>query len=614
MAAVFRPRRSLFRKYAAIFMALVAGGLVAEGLVELGFDYEESRQAAAELQRAEARAAAERIGQFLEGIERQVIDVSALPWTSGLLGLEERRDEYHRMMKLVPAITEVSNVAPEGREQLRVSRAALDEIGTGRDLAKLEAFTGARANAPFYSAAFFREGSIPRITLAVRDAGNINGAVTLVELNLKFVGDVVGQIRVGRNGFVYAVDSEDKLVAHPDLGLVVRRPDLSAYTPLKRIRDELRRTRGNVVGMFEGRGLEGGDVVLSAALVPSTQWLVVAEQPRREVLEPVYASLARTLIVMGLGIAAALASSWVLARRLTRPIVELGRGADKIASGDLSARLAIRSGDEIEALAHEFNRMADQLQGYTAGLEQRVAEKTAQLEMANRHKSEFLANMSHELRTPLNAVIGFSDVLRERMFGPLNAKQMEYVEDIHASGQHLLSLINDILDLSKVEAGRMELDVHEFDVRAAVENCCTLIRGRALARDLRLVADVAPDAGTWRADERKVKQVMINLLSNAVKFTPAGGEVRAFARRYDDTLELGVADSGVGIAVADQEAIFREFHQLPGPEQARSEGTGLGLALSRRLVELHGGTLTVASEPGRGSTFTARFPRLAADG
>ncbi|MGE5096249.1 MAG: ATP-binding protein [Betaproteobacteria bacterium] len=614
MAAVFRPRRSLFRKYAAIFMALVAGGLVAEGLVELGFDYEESRQAAAELQRAEARAAAERIGQFLEGIERQVLDVSALPWTSGLLGLEERRDEYHRMMKLVPAITEVSNVAPEGREQLRVSRAALDEIGTGRDLAKLEAFAGAHANAPFYSAAFFREGSIPRITLAVRDAGNINGAVTLVELNLKFVGDVVGQIRVGRNGFVYAVDSEDKLVAHPDLGLVVRRPDLSAYTPLKRIRDELRRTRGNVVGMFEGRGLEGGEVVLSAALVPSTQWLVVAEQPRREVLEPVYALLARTLVVMGLGIAAALASSWVLARRLTRPIVELGRGADKIASGDLSARLAIRSGDEIEALAHEFNRMADQLQGYTAGLEQRVAEKTAQLEMANRHKSEFLANMSHELRTPLNAVIGFSDVLRERMFGPLNAKQMEYVEDIHASGQHLLSLINDILDLSKVEAGRMELDVHEFDVRAAVENCCTLIRGRALARDLRLVADVAPDAGTWRADERKVKQVMINLLSNAVKFTPAGGEVRAFARRYDDTLELGVADSGVGIAAADQEAIFREFHQLPGPEQARSEGTGLGLALSRRLVELHGGTLTVASEPGRGSTFTARFPRLAADG
>ena len=607
------PRKTLFRKYAAILMALVGGGLVAEGLIELAFDYQESRQAAAALQRVETRAAAERIGQFLAGIERQITDMSALPWTTGLLGLEERRDEYHRLMKLVPAISELRTVDVTGRERLRVSRAALDEIDSGATLSGVDGFDAGRWQRSFYSAAFFREGSVPRIMLGLRDVGR-DGFITLAELNLKFVTDVVSDIRIGKNGFVYAVDGQNNLVAHPELSLVVRRPDLSSYTPLQRIREELKGGPGRVVGMFEARGLEGGEVEVSAALVPATQWLVIAEQPRREVLEPVYQSLSRTLVVMGLGIVAALASGYVLARRLTQPILELERGADKIAGGDLSARIGIESGDELEALAHEFNRMAAELQGYTAGLEQRVAEKTAQLELANRHKTEFLANMSHELRTPLNAIIGFSDVLRERMFGPLNAKQLDYVSDIHTSGQHLLSLINDILDLSKVEAGRMELDVHVFDVRAALETCCALVRERALRREVRLALDVHPEVGTWRADERRFKQVLLNLMSNAVKFTPAGGLVTVEARIERDALLASVRDTGIGIPAAHLETIFQEFRQLPGPQQASGEGTGLGLALSRRLVALHGGTLTVKSEPGRGSTFTARFPHLIADG
>jgi signal transduction histidine kinase len=220
--------------------------------------------------------------------------------------------------------------------------------------------------------------------------------------------------------------------------------------------------------------------------------------------------------------------------------------------------------------------------------------------------------MSHELRTPLNAVIGFSDVLREEMFGPLNAKQLEYVSDIHLSGQHLLSLINDILDLSKVEAGRMQLDVHPFDVRAAVENCATLIRERALRGRLRFSCEAGPGTDSWRGDERKFKQVVINLLSNAVKFTPPGGEVALHAAVEDGALLLRVRDTGIGIEPEDQEAIFQEFRQA-GTSSRRAEGTGLGLALSRRLVELHGGTLTVESRPGQGSVFTARFPPLAAD-
>jgi signal transduction histidine kinase len=220
--------------------------------------------------------------------------------------------------------------------------------------------------------------------------------------------------------------------------------------------------------------------------------------------------------------------------------------------------------------------------------------------------------MSHELRTPLNAVIGFSEVLREEMFGPLNAKQLEYVADIHLSGQHLLSLINDILDLSKVEAGRMHLDVHAFDVRAAIDNCATLIRERALHGQLRFSCETGPGTDFWRGDERKFKQVVINLLSNAVKFTPPGGEVALRATLEDDALLVRVRDTGPGIEPGEQEAIFQEFHQA-GVSSRRVEGTGLGLALSRRLVELHGGTLTVESQPAHGSVFTARFPTLPAD-
>jgi signal transduction histidine kinase len=230
------------------------------------------------------------------------------------------------------------------------------------------------------------------------------------------------------------------------------------------------------------------------------------------------------------------------------------------------------------------------------------------LEAASRHKSEFLANMSHELRTPLNAVIGFSEVLQAHMFGPLNEKQAEYVEDILHSGRHLLSLINDILDLSKIEAGRVELEASTFDLAAAIENAMTLTKERALRRGLRLERQIAPDLGAIHADERKVKQVLINLLSNAVKFTPEGGSIIIRATRGPEAVTLAVRDTGIGIAPGDQELIFEEFRQVGNDYTRKQEGTGLGLALARRFVELHGGALSLDSALGHGSTFTMTIP------
>jgi len=237
-----------------------------------------------------------------------------------------------------------------------------------------------------------------------------------------------------------------------------------------------------------------------------------------------------------------------------------------------------------------------------------LEQKSRELETTSRHKSEFLANMSHELRTPLNAIIGFSEVLQEQMFGELNQKQIEYARDIHGSGQHLLSLINDILDLSKIEAGHMELSLADFDLPTAVENAATLVRERATRHGVRLEVEVDNSLGRFYADERKFKQILLNLLSNAVKFTPEGGQVRLRAEQVKDELLVSVIDSGVGIALDDQELIFEEFRQVATKDRSKPEGTGLGLALTKRFVEMHGGRISVRSEVGKGSTFAFTLP------
>jgi signal transduction histidine kinase len=237
-----------------------------------------------------------------------------------------------------------------------------------------------------------------------------------------------------------------------------------------------------------------------------------------------------------------------------------------------------------------------------------IQDKSRQLEVANKHKSEFLANMSHELRTPLNAIIGFSEVLLERLFGELNDKQADYLNDIFTSGKHLLGLINDILDLSKVEAGRMELEPSTFDIESALSNAMTLVRERAQRHGIALGQQVEPGIVEITADERKFKQILLNLLSNAVKFTPDGGRIDVTARRDNDEIVVAVHDTGIGIAPEDQAAVFEEFRQVGRDYTRKQEGTGLGLALTRRFVELHGGRIWLESTPGKGSTFTFTLP------
>jgi len=295
------------------------------------------------------------------------------------------------------------------------------------------------------------------------------------------------------------------------------------------------------------------------------------------------------LLALGLG--------YAISRSLIDPVKRMEELLGQIGAGDFTQRIEVPNKDELGTLAAHLNRMSEEL-----------GRLYSELEAANRHKSEFLASMSHELRTPLNAIIGFSEVLKERMFGELNDKQAEYVEDIHASGRHLHSLINDVLDLSKVEAGRMELEITRFDLPLTIENALTLIRERAGRHGIALKLDLDARLGEIAADERKVRQILLNLLSNAVKFTPEGGRIGVHAMPVNGGVEIAVSDTGIGIALADQETIFEEFRQVGTDRMRKQEGTGLGLTLARKFVELHGGRIRVTSELGKGSTFTFTLP------
>jgi signal transduction histidine kinase len=301
--------------------------------------------------------------------------------------------------------------------------------------------------------------------------------------------------------------------------------------------------------------------------------------------------------VAAASVVVALLLGFILSRSLVGPIRKMDTRLAAIALGDFSGHVDVPNRDELGALATNLNRMNDQL-----------GRLYRDLDDASKHKSEFLANMSHELRTPLNAVIGFSEVLEGRLFGELNDKQAEYVTDIHSSGRHLLTLINDILDLSKIEAGRMDLQVTPFAVADVVQNSVALLRERATREGVTLTSTVDPNTGVINADERLIKQVLFNLLTNAVKFTHRGGHIDVTASGDRDSVMVSVRDDGVGIAAADQARIFEEFQQV-GTSHLQ-EGTGLGLAISRRFVELHGGRLWVESTPGTGSTFTVTVPRM----
>jgi signal transduction histidine kinase len=612
-----RPHRRLIWKYTTVVVALVAAAIVSVGLTELYFSYQDSKRALTRVEQDKANTAASLIEQTMQDVLRELEGLAQPTTGKGKAGLTERNQDFHRLFTREKLVSELSYLDASGKERVRTHPLEIDRLDSGIDFSRTAKFVRARTQQQYVGDVYFQHGSQPHVTMAVAESDG--RGVVVAEIDLSFVSPIIERARIGTSGYAFAVDRRGRLIAHQDVDLVLRRTNLGS---LPQVRAALTApSDASTDSVTTGRDQDGTEVLSAFQTIESLGWHVFVEEPLSEAFAPLEAAIWRTGLLLVPFLLLATATGVLLARKLVRPIETIQAAAANIGSGALDQRIEVTTNDELGALSEEFNRMAAQLQESYAGLEQKVQERTQELatalaeldeksrelEAASLHKSEFLANMSHELRTPLNAILGFSQVLREGMFGDVNEKQAEYLDDILSSGNHLLSLINDVLDLSKVEAGQVQLDVAPFLLRDALERGVVMVRERATQDEVQVTLAADPEVGLVAGDERRIRQVIFNLLSNAVKFTPAGGAVDVSATRVNGEVRVSVADTGPGIPAEDLDRIFEEFQQTEAGIEQR-EGTGLGLALSKRLVELHGGRIWVDSEPGHGSTFVFTLP------
>ncbi len=660
----------------------------------------------------------------------------------------------------------------------------MDVVGSQADFSKDPRFIEALAHKLWLSSVYFRNGSEPYLTMAVARAGHDAG-VTVVEVNLKLIWDVISAVKVGRSGYAYVVDRKGRLIAHPDINLVLRNTDFShlPYVAAS-LRNFADGSSAPAIATVEEN--IGGQRVLSAhTALPQLGWLVFVELPIAEALEPLYTSALRTGLVLLAGLALATLAAMFLVRRMVGPIRLLQAGAARIGAGDLDSRIDVRTGDELQTLAEQFNTMADELRQSHAGLErtvgertrdlarsvtelhalsdvvhavnstlnlhvvltkivthavnlahadagaifrhnpgegtfelaessgmdaslvdklrslriathetamgeaaltrqpvqlvdmaagpsyplreasvaagfssalvvpllepeqilgalvlvrrtvgdfaqsvvelmstfatqsalaiqnaslfQQLAEKGRQLQLASEHKSQFLANMSHELRTPLNAILGYTELLADGIYGDLPERPRGVLERVQENGRNLLALINDVLDLAKIEAGRLVLNSAQYRVADIIRMVAESTEALADEKHLKLCVLLAPDLPMATGDEQRIAQVLMNLVGNAIKFSDRGAiEIRAVQEA--GAVRIDVADEGPGVQPDDQARIFAEFQQGDDTITRQKGGTGLGLSISKRIVELHGGRLWVTSTPGHGATFSFTLP------
>jgi signal transduction histidine kinase len=953
-------RRGLFLKYVLALVGLVTLVLIVNGALDVWLAYGEAKQAALKVQQEKAEAAAQRIQSFVAEIERQIGWTTHAQWAAG--PVEQRRFDYVRLLRQVPAITEIVQLDAEGKEQLKVSRLAMDVVGSNQDWSRDPRYVEALARKIWFSPVYFRKESEPYMSLAVARSGR-NAGVTVAEVNLKLIWDVITAIKVGKRGYAYVVDGRGRLIAHPDISLVLRNTELSQ---LDQVRAALAAggKRGDEAATIAKNG-DGRDVIAAYAAVAPLDWIVFVELPLTEAMAPLVSSALQTGTLLLFGLLIAGGAGILLARRMIIPIRTLAAGATRLGGGELGHRIEIGTGDELQGLAESFNTMSEQLQESYAGLERKVEERTSELKealeyqtatsdvlkvisrspgdldpvlrtlvetaarlcradkaliyrygedglyhaaaavgfseelrgyivahpigpgrgtligrcaleratvhiddastdpdyewrearalgdfrtmlgvpllrgdepmgaialtrstvapfsekevelvtsfadqaviamanarllrelqartdelarsveelqtlrevgqavsstldlgtvlatlvaraveladadagaiyryrkadrqfrlhtshgfgealeaairgvpireeetallgqavrerrpvqvpdlatrpnfplrnltveagfhavlilplvgvgrifgvlaiqkrtpgefpdetvkmmqtfatqsvvaiqnarlfreveeqgralaVASQHKSQFLANMSHELRTPMNAVLGYTELLLDGIYGELPEKAKGVLDRVQSNGKHLLGLINDVLDLSKIEAGQLALTVDDYSVAGMVQSVVAATESLARNKGLVLETAVAPGLPAGRGDERRLTQVVLNLVGNAIKFTDTGAvTIAAFAESGFFTIE--VRDTGPGIAAEDQARIFEEFQQVDNTSTRKKGGTGLGLAISKRIVELHGGRLSVESVVGAGSTFRITIP------
>jgi signal transduction histidine kinase/ActR/RegA family two-component response regulator len=598
------PRRRLFRKYVGLFVAVVCAALVTNGLLDIWFSFHEQNALLMRIQQEQAKSAAVRISQFIKEIEGQLAWATQLPWSADTL--DEWRFDAVRLLRQVPAITEVAQLDAEGREQIRVSRLAKDVVGSQIDFSREDFFIEAMANKVYHGPVHFLRESEPYMTLSMAGIRRDYGVI-VAQVNLKFIWDVVSQIPLGTRGRAYVVDPTGRLIAHPDISMVLRNTDVSRLAQVK---------AALAVGSAPPSGqplvtddIEGRHVLSVHAPVETLGWLVFVELPVGEAYAPLYSSIQRSAALLVASLALAAFAGLYLARRMTIPIRALHDGAARIGRGDLGLGISIKTGDELEALGEQFNRMAAQLEDSYASLERKVEERTHQLELANSAKSRFLAVASHDLRQPLHALGLFVAQLRTATTA---AERQRLVENIDAAVTMMNELFKALLDISRLDAGALTPNIAEFPLERLFERVRTTFAGPA--KDAGLDFRVVPTEAWVRSDFVLLEQILLNLVSNAVRYAARGG-VLIGARKRGRDLRIEIWDTGPGIPDDQREKIFSEFYRGDDPRHDRRElggGLGLGLAIVDRMCRLLHHPIELSSDVGHGSRFSVIVPMAAA--
>jgi signal transduction histidine kinase len=590
-------RGGLIRKYVVMLLGAVSVALAINGTTDIWFSYQEQKALLFRIQREQAQSAAERIGQFVSDI------TAGLAWETQLSWNDNKLDEWQfdavRLLRQVPAINEIMQLDADGREQFRMSREAPDVIKSGADHSSDPAFIQAKAHKIYYGPVYFVEESQPFMTIAMAGLRPEYGVI-IAQVNLTFIWDVVSRIKVGKSGYAYAVDDMARLIAHPDLSNVLRKTDMSDLPQVQMARAA--ESTGLPERPLDGVDLSGRDMLSAYAKVAPTGWLVFTELPNSEAYAPLYSSALRSAALVLVALALAILAGFLLARRMVIPIRALHAGAQRIGSGNLGQRISINTGDELEALGGQFNRMAERLQESYATLEQKVEERTRQLDLANKAKSRFLATATHDLRQPLHALGLFVAQLGGRTNA---AERKRLVTGIEAALSGMNDLFNALLDISKLDAGVINPKWEEFPAAHVLRRVETTFAG--LAREKNLTLRIVPSRIWLRSDAVMLERIIGNLVQNALRYT-ASGVVLVGCRRRGDRLRIEVWDTGPGIPPDQQQNIFGEFYRLERSERDHSGGLGLGLAIVDRLCRLLDHPIELKSVPGKGSCFALAVP------
>jgi signal transduction histidine kinase/CheY-like chemotaxis protein len=631
--------KGLFRRYVATLAGLVSVSVLTVGSILAFYHYSQDQRRAHEVQTAEARAASASIDAYLRHIEGVMRSLSGRSSEGTTAGRGPQARDFRDALKFEPAILNIRSLDAQYRETNFVSRLDADRIESGTVQPHIQTLLKNCRALLCYGPEFLRDQTEPYVVMAIH--GNPDQETLAAEISVRFIDDVLARLSIDKSGSAYVVDLSGHLLAHPDLRTLLRRSDISNLPQIREVRAALAQGRRELPSTW-GEGPAGGAVFSSATRIAGPDWLLYIEQPKAEVLRTVETTIGVTMSVLALGITAASLAALLLAQRLAKPILQLRDGAQRLGSGDLSAKIEIQSRDEIQSVATAFNGMAESLRTLYESLESKVLERTRDLAQANDQittqarelsvlngklgvqleelkvkreaadrasaaKTRFVAAASHDLRQPMHAVALLVGILAERQISP---EIGGLLNKIQLSVAALENLFETLLDISRLDAGIVAPHLTCVSLDSLLKS--VEFTHAQSAADKGLTLRVHLPRTRVHTDSALLLSMLGNFVSNAIRYTERG-HIDVYCRKQGPQVNVYVCDTGIGIPTAELDLIFEEFYQLSDTNRAAGQGLGLGLAIVRRTAELLGYELSARSALGVGSVFSIQLPIATAD-